>query len=598
ESANEAPSHICSLEIHQALVGSPGYLDKLRPSWMLLDLWYQTESSRLLEGGFAETCAWEYRSFQCLDPEEGNKDLRTAHLSTVCQLNTKDLADITKSYLNAHGSFWVAESGDQVVGIVGCLPVKDPPLGRKQLQLFRLSVSSQHRGQGIGKALVRTVLRFARDQGYSDVVLETSIVQYSAIALYQAMGFQKTDEYFISITTRGAYIHLLMGHQWGLELHGYPGFLEGHVLPMISNIPLGSGKVSRLTAPCGCEFETQKSPHGSLSHPPVPGEGPQTDLADITKSYPSELGSCFLVAETEDQHRGQGIGKALVRTVLQFAWDQGYSDVVLRTTVLMHDAVALYEGIGFQKTGKSFFNTVAKLLAVPSIHFRQNLVAVIEQFQKRDYEQVVDLFSRGVEEHTPTTFRHLLTLPRTLLLLLGAPLTIILVSGSWFLAVVCIFFLLLFLRFLAGKPWKNFVSQCLRTDMADITKSYLSVCGSGFWVAESGGQVVGTVAALPVKDPPLGRKQLQLLHLSVSSQHRGQGIAKALVRTVLQFARDQGYSDVVLGTTVLQQSAVTLYYSMGFQKRGESFMDTLMRLLDISLILFIYPLHSARECEP
>lgn len=217
----------------------------------------------------------------------------------------------------------------------------------------------------------------------------------------------------------------------------------------------------------------------------------------------------------------------------------------------------------------------------------------IRQFQERDYEQVVDMFSRGMKEHIPTAFRHLLLLPRTLLLLLGVPLALVLVSGSWLLAVVCIFFLLPFLWFLAGQPWKNYVSKCLHTDMADITKSYLSDRGSGFWVAESRGQIVGTVGALPVKDPPLGRKQLQLFRLSVSSQHRGQGIAKALVRTVLQFARDQGYTDVVLETGLLQQGAVTLYYSMGFQKTGESFMDILTWLVDVSLIHFIYPLPSA-----
>ncbi|EDL91203.1 rCG56310 [Rattus norvegicus] len=217
----------------------------------------------------------------------------------------------------------------------------------------------------------------------------------------------------------------------------------------------------------------------------------------------------------------------------------------------------------------------------------------IRQFQERDYEQVVDMFSRGMKEHIPTAFRHLLLLPRTLLLLLGVPLALVLVSGSWLLAVVCIFFLLPFLWFLAGQPWKNYVSKCLHTDMADITKSYLSDRGSGFWVAESGGQIVGTVGALPVKDPPSGRKQLQLFRLSVSSQHRGQGIAKALVRTVLQFARDQGYTDVVLVTGLLQQGAVTLYYSMGFQKTGESFMDILTWLVDVSLIHFIYPLPSS-----
>lgn len=45
----------------------------------------------------------------------------------------------------------------------------------------------------------------------------------------------------------------------------------------------------------------------------------------------------------------------------------------------------------------------------------------IRLFQERDYKQVVDIFSRGMEEHIPVAFRHLLTLPRTLLLLSGVP---------------------------------------------------------------------------------------------------------------------------------------------------------------------------------
>ncbi|XP_052575542.1 N-acetyltransferase 8-like [Peromyscus californicus insignis] len=220
----------------------------------------------------------------------------------------------------------------------------------------------------------------------------------------------------------------------------------------------------------------------------------------------------------------------------------------------------------------------------------------IRQFQERDYKQVIDLFSRGMEEHIPATFRHLLKLPRTLLLLIGVPLAIVLVSGSWLLAVVCIVFLLLFLWFLAGQPWKNHVSMCLHTDMADITKSYLSVSGSGFWVAESGGQVVGIVAARPVKAPPSGRKQLELFRLSVSSQHRGQGMAKALVRTVLQFARDQGYSDLVLETSVIQQGAVSLYEAMGFQTTGLFLLDSIVgRVIDFFVIRFMYPLPSAQE---
>ncbi|XP_052030157.1 probable N-acetyltransferase CML1 [Apodemus sylvaticus] len=217
----------------------------------------------------------------------------------------------------------------------------------------------------------------------------------------------------------------------------------------------------------------------------------------------------------------------------------------------------------------------------------------IRQYQDSDRETVVDLFTKGMLEYIPDTFCHMLLLPRTVLLLLGVPLAVILTSGSWLLAVVCVFFLFLLLWLLARQPWKEYVEKCLQTDMADITKSYVNRHGACFWVAESGGQVVGTVGGLPVNDPPLGRKQLQLFHLSVSSQHRGQGIAKALVRTVLQFARDQGYTDVVLDTSDLRPGAVTLYGGLGFQKTGQYFPSVFWRLVGICFIQLNYSFPSA-----
>ncbi|XP_042130459.2 N-acetyltransferase 8F1-like [Peromyscus maniculatus bairdii] len=217
----------------------------------------------------------------------------------------------------------------------------------------------------------------------------------------------------------------------------------------------------------------------------------------------------------------------------------------------------------------------------------------IRQYQDSDRKPVLDVFTRGMEEHIPATFRRVLMLPRTLLLFLGGPLATVLVSGSWLLAIMCIVFLLLLLQLLARQPWKKYVAKCLHTDMADITKSYLHARGSCFWVAESGGQVVGIVGCLPVKDPPSGRKQLELLHLSVSSQHRGQGIAKALVRTLLQFARDQSYSDVVLDTSTIQQGTEALYMSLGFRRTGQYFMSMFWRLVDIPSIQLKYSLPSA-----
>ncbi|CAO2605624.1 Putative N-acetyltransferase 8B [Lemmus lemmus] len=217
----------------------------------------------------------------------------------------------------------------------------------------------------------------------------------------------------------------------------------------------------------------------------------------------------------------------------------------------------------------------------------------IRQYQDRDHKSVLDVFIRGMEEHIPATFCHMLTLPRAFLLLLGVPLAMVLVSGSWLLATTSIFFVLLLVKLLARQPWKRYVAKCLHTDMADITKSYMNARGSCFWVAESGGEVVGIVGGLLVKDPPLGRKQLELIHLSVSSQHRGQGIAKALIRTVLQFARDQGYSDVVLETSIMQPGAQALYMSMGFRRTGQYFITEFWRLADVPAIQFKHSFPSA-----
>ncbi|KAM8786450.1 N-acetyltransferase 8 isoform 1-T3 [Rhynchonycteris naso] len=218
----------------------------------------------------------------------------------------------------------------------------------------------------------------------------------------------------------------------------------------------------------------------------------------------------------------------------------------------------------------------------------------IRKYQESDRQKVVGLFSQGMFEHVPTTFRHILKLPQTSVVLLGGALALFLVSGSWLLALVAGLSLLAALRLLAKFPWTQYVAHSLQTDMSDITKSYCSKPGSCFWVAESGGQVVGIVGARPVEEPTLQKEQLELLHLSVALEHRGQGIAKALVRTLLQFAWDLGYSEVVLSTSMLQHSALALYQHMGFQKTRQYF-SVFCRLVAIPIIQLTYRLPAAQE---
>ncbi|XP_058523730.1 putative N-acetyltransferase 8B [Ochotona princeps] len=217
----------------------------------------------------------------------------------------------------------------------------------------------------------------------------------------------------------------------------------------------------------------------------------------------------------------------------------------------------------------------------------------IRKYHVGDHKQVLTLFAQGMEEHIPATFHHLLKLPRALLLLAGGPLILLLVSGSWLLALMASLILLAGLKFVATVPWKQYIAMSLQTDMADIMKTYLSGRGSCFWVAESEGQVVGTVGALPVEDPTLREKQLQLFHLSVGMEHRGQGIAKSLVRTVIQFAQDQGYSEVVLETSVVQSAALNLYQAMGFQVKRKFNYNISSRLVGVYTFRLVFPLASA-----
>uniref|UniRef100_A0A8C6BNQ2 Uncharacterized protein n=1 Tax=Monodon monoceros TaxID=40151 RepID=A0A8C6BNQ2_MONMO len=73
------------------------------------------------------------------------------------------------------------------------------------------------------------------------------------------------------------------------------------------------------------------------------------------------------------------------------------------------------------------------------------------KYQENYRKWVVGLFSKVMTKHLPTTFHHILKLPRTLVLLLaGAPCPI---PGLWLLTFVASLALLAALRFPAKYHW-------------------------------------------------------------------------------------------------------------------------------------------------
>jgi N-acetylglutamate synthase-like GNAT family acetyltransferase len=97
-------------------------------------------------------------------------------------------------------------------------------------------------------------------------------------------------------------------------------------------------------------------------------------------------------------------------------------------------------------------------------------------------------------------------------------------------------------------------------DLKDIPGFYRHGAGN-FWVARSGGTVVGTIA---LKD--IGNGQVALRKMFVDIAHRGreQGVAQRLLDTAIAAARMNAVKDIYLGTTAKFLAAHRFYEKNSF----------------------------------
>lgn len=97
-------------------------------------------------------------------------------------------------------------------------------------------------------------------------------------------------------------------------------------------------------------------------------------------------------------------------------------------------------------------------------------------------------------------------------------------------------------------------------DLLDVPGFYLGGRG-GFWIAESDGHAVGTIA---LKD--IGGGDAALRKMFVAAEHRGagHGVARTLLETLLAHARQGGLERIWLGTTEKFKAAHRFYEKHGF----------------------------------
>ncbi|XP_072192637.1 N-acetyltransferase 8-like [Excalfactoria chinensis] len=208
----------------------------------------------------------------------------------------------------------------------------------------------------------------------------------------------------------------------------------------------------------------------------------------------------------------------------------------------------------------------------------------IRLYRNEDYDAVRSLFARGITEHAPAIYHHVLRLTQVQLGLLALFCAVRAMAGSWLLAVAAVALVLAAMWPVMRSFSLSFVTEALVADLQDIDSSYMRAPDSCFWVMEAGGALVGMVGAAPAPDLGQPGMAMELKRLSVSREHRGHGISKALCGEVLRFAQARGYGAVVLYTSIVQLVAQRLYESQGFRKVVESSPSLFSRLIRFHLI--------------
>lgn len=127
-------------------------------------------------------------------------------------------------------------------------------------------------------------------------------------------------------------------------------------------------------------------------------------------------------------------------------------------------------------------------------------------------------------------------------------------------------------------------------DLRDI-RGFYQVRNGNFWVASSGGDVVGTIALLD-----LGNGQGALRKMFVRPDFRGpdKGTAQLLLDALLDWCQARSVRDIFLGTTAQFLAAHRFYERNGFSEIAKSALPAAFPIMEVDT-RFYHRRYSARS---
>src|SRR5271168_2804911 len=103
-----------------------------------------------------------------------------------------DRGAFEREYFVDGAGIWLATADHE---IVGCIGLHRLPQLKDSAEIKRLYVRVEHRGQGIAEALLKALERFAVEQGYGALYLDSKKDLMPAIRFYRRHGYSLCERY-------------------------------------------------------------------------------------------------------------------------------------------------------------------------------------------------------------------------------------------------------------------------------------------------------------------------------------------------------------------------------------------------------------------
>lgn len=107
-------------------------------------------------------------------------------LSCEPDATDQDAFDVETHYWQTGGAFWVVEHDQVLVGTAGYYPVSR---GEKAVEIRKMYLLPQVRGQGLGRYLLACLETEIQRRGFHHIWIETASVLKAACRLYESSGY-------------------------------------------------------------------------------------------------------------------------------------------------------------------------------------------------------------------------------------------------------------------------------------------------------------------------------------------------------------------------------------------------------------------------